>query len=434
MATGSPAVEAAAPIPKRHRRYRFRFGLRTFFLVFTLLTVVFGGWLAYERNRCERGQAALRKLEEQKMGAIAELAYIWLRFENPPRIILSRDPKWEPRPDWLRDILGDNSFEAVCEVHLMGPYANEEILGLVSQLSGTKKVSISRGQIPDAGLRKLTSLQRLESLSLSGDGTDEQIAWFARLPHLKELRLRYSEVSGTGLRHFHQIEELHVEYNPLTDAGLSSLSPDSRLKRIFLYRTKVTGSGLAGFTQLEKLEINACPLTDEGLASVCQNKNLRALSIGFAEISDDSLASIATLPNLTDLEIRDARFTDEGLTHLGRMSQLETLTLATYGPLSEAGPHGPITDTGLEQLAGLTRLKTLRIESESAITDEGLKSLRDMAQLEWLTLYSSRITDAGLQSLQQNTKLETLHLRDARITKAGAAKLRESVPFVRIRR
>ena len=94
-----------------------------------------------------------------------------------------------------------------------------------------------------------------------------------------------------------------------------------------------------------------------------------------------------------------------------------------------------ITDTQLEYLKGLTRLRDLDLSGCIRITDTGLAHLKGLTQLQKLNLSGCDITDIGLEHLKGLTELRVLGLRECKkITNAGAAKLNKVLPKCRIER
>src|SRR5262245_19948913 len=89
---------------------------------------------------------------------------------------------------------------------------------------------------------------------------------------------------------------------------------------------------------------------------------------------------------------------------------------------------GKITDAGLAQLKGLTRLEGLAI-GRSPITDAGLAQLKGLARLDRLDLSDVPITDAGLENLKGLPRLRMVRLWNTEVTDAGVAKLREALPY-----
>lgn len=209
----------------------FQFSLRTFFLVLTLFAVLFGGGITYERDRCHRGQAAAKALEEKKMGMLANLSFFYFSLRLPSQIIINKEPTHEARPEWLRDILGDNSFEAVWYVSLQEENATDANLAHVGQLTGIKELHLAGGTFTDSGLAQLKGLSQLESLYIvRGVISDRGIAELAKLPRLKKLDLNSTSVSGSGLAGFSRLEKLQVNGSPLTAEGLAAIRRIPALK------------------------------------------------------------------------------------------------------------------------------------------------------------------------------------------------------------
>ncbi|HLQ43716.1 MAG TPA: hypothetical protein VK137_03225, partial [Planctomycetaceae bacterium] len=112
-----------------------------------------------------------------------------------------------------------------------------------------------------------------------------------------------------------------------------------------------------------------------------------------------------------------AKLTNDDLREIGRLSNLEALMLV----------ETLATDAGLEHLSGLAQLKFLRLEgslSGQEFSDQGLKSLTSLSSLAELILYGTGFTDDGASVLASLRSLKTLHLADTAITRAGQMKLR----------
>jgi hypothetical protein len=85
------------------------------------------------------------------------------------------------------------------------------------------------------------------------------------------------------------------------------------------------------------------------------------------EIADAGLAQIAGLTRLQELDLQSTQITDAGLAHLARLTRLQRLSL----------DGTKITDAGLAHLAGLTRLQWLwLLNNNSQVTDDGVKKLQ----------------------------------------------------------
>ena len=106
--------------------------------------------------------------------------------------------------------------------------------------------------------------------------------------------------------------------------------------------------------------------------------------------------------------------TDNGLVQLKGMSKLQRLNLINATS---------ITDAGMVHLKNLTSLKLLRL-SGTAVTDEGLVHLKGL-QLESLYIPQGAQTDLGLKYYLAALKTPTaLHLSDWRVTDAGMVHLK----------
>src|SRR5262249_5283211 len=124
------------------------------------------------------------------------------------------------------------------------------------------------------------------------------------------------------------------------------------------------------------------------------------------------------LKNLTDLHLVRTRITDEGLKKISELSDLEVLSLAA---------SRQFTDAGLMHLKKLHKLRSLDLWV-AKISDKGLVHLGGMTSLRSLKLNigsSNPITDAGLAELAGLTDLEELDLFAQRITDASLPLLKK---------
>jgi hypothetical protein len=145
------------------------------------------------------------------------------------------------------------------------------------------------------------------------------------------------------------------------------------------------------------------------------------------EVGDDELAALVKKhgDRIWGLDLRNTRITDQGLRHLKGLSQIEQLTLGNddsrFSP-SHAVPISPITDSGLVHLKGLTRLSNLNL-SGLPITDSGLDALGDLPQLGGLYLSRTKIKGLGLGRLNSLPTLVLLYLDASDLTDEGISSL-----------
>lgn len=109
------------------------------------------------------------------------------------------------------------------------------------------------------------------------------------------------------------------------------------------------------------------------------------------------------------------------------------LLLGDDGPgnISCAELRAPVTDSQLEQLTALTKLRRLTL-SGSRLTDRGIVHLRRLPELRHLNLDDAPITAAGLQSLASLSSLTWLSLGDTRLPPAAIDRLQQQLPQLTI--
>ena len=103
--------------------------------------------------------------------------------------------------------------------------------------------------------------------------------------------------------------------------------------------------------------------------------------------------------------------------------------------LAPAAPHlawvdlarSKVTDAGLATVAQMANVERLHLEN-TAVTDAGLVHLAGLAKLEYLNLYGTKVTDAGIAKLTANKALKKLFVWQTAVTKDGAKKLEAAVP------
>jgi hypothetical protein len=128
------------------------------------------------------------------------------------------------------------------------------------------------------------------------------------------------------------------------------------------------------------------------LIAVMKERGVTALDAA-GLMTDDVLARVAALDHVTSLSLGGSRqLTDDGLRHLAQMPQLERLDLSEY-------PGGRLTDRGLEVLRHLPNLRHFEMTWQSGITDAGVENLRFCDRLEVVNLMGSPTGDGAIRAL-----------------------------------
>jgi hypothetical protein len=104
--------------------------------------------------------------------------------------------------------------------------------------------------------------------------------------------------------------------------------------------------------------------------------------------------------------------TDDDLRYVADLPELEELTII----------NGRISDDGLTNLSELANLRWLRLEGVF-ITDAGVEHLLPLANIESLDLSGAKVTDASLPRLRAFPKLRILELENTPVSDNGMAAL-----------
>jgi hypothetical protein len=142
----------------------------------------------------------------------------------------------------------------------------------------------------------------------------------------------------------------------------------------------------------------------------------------------EHLGHISTLESLN---VISTKFNDEWMPNIAKLTNLKTLRFTN---------NGPLTDAGMEQLAGLKNLeafsfvgtkitgkayvkfegftKLIKVSHRgSSINDKGLKELCDhLPNLESISLAHAKFTDTGAANLAKLTKLKGLEIGTSNAT------------------
>jgi hypothetical protein len=175
--------------------------------------------------------------------------------------------------------------------------------------------------------------------------------------------------------------------------------------------------------QSDAVDVRDFPnLTDKDLAALGQLDGLRQLNLDFAPITDSGLEHVAGLRTLQSLSLSKTRITDVGMVQLRELTALEFLRL----------DEDHLTDGGLASLAGLTRLKELSLW-RVFLTDKGLVHLKGLTALERLSLDETQVTAEGVKSLVASLpRLKHLRVWKTRVGPGALADLKWSRPNLKI--
>ncbi len=255
----------------------------------------------------------------------------------------------------------------------------------------------------------LGHIETLESLNvISTKFNDDWIPNIAKLTNLKSLRF--------------------TNNGKLTDAGMEQLAGLKNLESFSFVGTQITGKAYAkfeGFTKLTNVSHRGSSIDDEGLKQLCEHlPNLKSISLAHAKFSDAGAPSLAKLTNLKGLEIGTRNATSKTL------QSLTSLPLE-YLQLGEGFTSGDC----IPLIQGISTLRRLTLTEAKGLTDEDLKSVARLTQLESLEFSALDLPEERVSQLSAFSFLKTLTLalRPKGYPEETQAKIKALLPKVEVK-
>ena len=156
------------------------------------------------------------------------------------------------------------------------------------------------------------------------------------------------------------------------------------------------------------LRITDFPADDQMMQQLRGVEGIDTVIVDQGVITDAGVAAIATMPHLTHLRLRLSPITDTGLRHLADCDSLWYLNL----------PHARCTAEGLESLSVLPALRQLRIGSPQLGDGTG-GAIASITSLRGVHLIGVPLSDEGLKRMAELPNLESLYLDGSAVTNAG---------------
>ncbi|MGE5927479.1 MAG: hypothetical protein ACM357_09000 [Gemmatimonadota bacterium] len=253
------------------------------------------------------------------------------------------------------------------------------------------------GQMTDAVLERLSRIEHVEELDLSGSRgvTDAGLRHLARLPRLRNLQLGGTPIGDAALEALGRVaslETLGLGWTGVTDAGVVQLASCERLRVVDLSGT-ATGDGavraLRGKPALRHFRSGE-QVTDAGLAAFREYPAFRTWQ---GEEPQLHLFSYDEHP--THLQLRGS-FTDAGLAELTACEGLFALNLDSS--------RLAVTGAGLAPLAGLPHFSALSFDAK----DADMPYIAALPRLRHLVCQDTVAGDDGFSALAGSRSLEYL--------------------------
>jgi Leucine-rich repeat (LRR) protein len=344
----------------------------------------------------------------------------------------------------------------VVYINLAGSRLTDADMRAVAACKQLRSLELGRTAVSDAGLKHLTGLSHLTSLTLPGTHvTDAGMKYIGELKQLVALDLQLTPVGDTGMKHLAgltQLRTLSLNGTRVTDAGMADVGRLTNLTFLRLDATAISDAGLESLTGLSKLDnlalVSVRSIGDKGMKSMARLKRLVSLDLRETHVTDEGLKELARCEKLASLRIGKLKITDAGVQSLAPLTRLKVLDLSstevTDEGVKDVAKHRRltnlylqnlrrVTDAGVKELAKLPTLQILALGG-TGISDAGVKELAGLPQLKFLVLTNTAVTDAGLKELERCPLLMSLQLSGSKVTNAGAAELRKARPNLHIQR
>jgi len=412
-----------------------------------------------------------------------------LATEPEPKLTPSRDFHGKlkirmicgnPATDKRLELLANSPQVESLEIYGDKTFTDDGLIHL-SKLPKLEILFLGSPAITDRGLAVIHGNKTIRELGLGEFTITEKIAaHIASIPNLEVLKFHGEAIEPAAWVHLKSIKnlrEIELRSDKITDADLEALKAFPKLAKIRIVGDTFTDAGLAHLAKKEsitKLALQSFSLSEAGAKALATLPRLKDLTIAYAQMDPSSIAEIAKLPSLHTLSIHGGNLKDADYHLLANSETLRVLHLQT-AQLSEAGCHALraklpntvvnrygwahtvadlkamtasmklndagqptevtmkcgrwATDAKLVELRGFKTIETLvLLDSESDLTDEGIRELKHLPSLKSVRIYSELVTDASLKTLEGLKLLRIVKIDSDKITEAGLAALRKARP------
>ena len=253
---------------------------------------------------------------------------------------------------------------------------------------------------------------KLKSVLLNSEHglSPEGIKYLEQLPQLEEIGLNLTERTEELTDALSQLTNLRILGFSVDNFGADDFVNLSKLRNVevlrFVWRDAddaMIANLISRFPQLNELELAGPAVRNQALAEVGRHIRIKKLTLtSCSELTGKDMSHICGLPKLLVLDLSSGitkRNYDELLAQVGRATTLRELHISIN--------H---TDVGMKHLASLVNLEVYDDYSTS-ITDSALDVFSAMPKLRKLALHSPKISGEGLVHLKNLDQLEWVSLK-----------------------
>ena len=302
------------------------------------------------------------------------------------------------------------------EVHRMP--ATMEAISEWTGLHRLKRLTLQDDNLTDGAMSVIGQFKNLEHLDLSGNRlTDAAVDAIATLERLQSLVLRermqrlrlgggwtksrpmqITDASLPKLSSLQHLAHLNLSGNPVTGVGLRHLAALPELNWLVLSGPTIRGDAMEALVQCHRLEtllVHNSQVNDAGLAHISRLVNLKSLALMSGPFTDQGVAELVRLGRLKELRFYGSDLTDESLKHISQLASLQELWIRS--PNDETEPSPKFTATGFEHLLQLKDLRHLTLRDVDI--DPAVPTLCQMTWLKTLFLDETKLSEKSLRQL-----------------------------------
>lgn len=326
----------------------------------------------------------------------------------------------------------------IVAVSLARTWATDADVERVAQLKGLKRLDLSFTYVTDRGIERLPQLHQLEELTLDTAEfiTDAAISYLRANRKLKKLVLRGTDVTDISLPYIAILTDLRVldlSHTMLGDGGLESLPALAQLEELNLSATRITGINFPFLKLLPKLKKlsfggiqrrngGACwtpTITDRDLDPIALLANLEELHLGIGLSLGRSVARGPGARGEGNCRLTGGiHITDLGVAKLSALKKLRRLDLS----------GADITAASLKSVQSLPQLERLSLWNCKAIDDTAASQLASLSSIAHLDLSDTEVGDSAIEKLASLPKLKQLYLTNTNVTPNGLETYRKKRP------
>ncbi len=297
--------------------------------------------------------------------------------------------------------------------------------------------------------KQLNIFERTRALNLSGKrATKEAVASLVYHQNLTFLNLSDTEINSEiieGLRKLNKLEILILSGSNISDGLINQSILPAELVRLNLENTQITSKSLPAISKnkrLKYLNLARTNITDYQFDRARNLKRLEELDLSFTKIGGKTLETISRMPQMKELrlwgcplknnDIRSlqqsglfelalggTKISDEGLRYLSTMKNLEILHL----------PYTDISDNGIRNLTTIKSLKAINLNN-TKITSAGIRLLSGLPELSILSIENTPVDNATLDALRQFENLNTVYMKTDKLSSDALKRFEKDKPLI----